>query len=52
MHKAAANTIDPECLHNSHAGELPVSEFMEPLGMTEDALTSSLAIAPAGTCMT
>lgn len=40
-------TIDPEWLHNSHAGELLVSEFMEPLGLTEDALASSLAIAPA-----
>ena len=40
-------TTDPEWLHNSHAGELLVSEFMEPLGLTEDALASSLAIAPA-----
>lgn len=40
-------TIDHEWLHNSHAGELLVSEFMEPLGLTEDALASSLAIAPA-----
>ena len=40
-------TIDPEWLHNSHAGELLVSEFMEPLGLTEEALASSLAIAPA-----
>ena len=40
-------TIDPEWLHNSHAGELLVSEFMEPLGLTEDVLASSLAIAPS-----
>ena len=40
-------TTDPEWLHNSHAGELLVSEFMEPLGLTEEALASSLAIAPA-----
>jgi addiction module HigA family antidote len=39
-------TTDPEWLHNSHAGELLVSEFMEPLGLTEDALASSLAVAP------
>ena len=38
-------TTDPEWLHNSHAGELLVSEFMEPLGLTEDALASALAIA-------
>lgn len=40
-------TTNPEWLHNSHAGELLVSEFMEPLGLTEEALASSLAIAPA-----
>ncbi len=39
-------TTDPEWLRNSHAGELLVLEFMEPLGLTEDALASSLAIAP------
>ena len=39
-------TIDSEWLHNSHAGELLASEFMEPLGLTEHALASSLAIAP------
>lgn len=40
-------TTDPDWLHNSHAGELLVSEFMEPLGLTEEALASALAIAPA-----
>lgn len=37
---------NPEWLHNSHAGELLVSEFMEPLSLTEDALAVSLSIAP------
>ncbi len=40
-------TTDPELLHNSHAGELLVSEFMEPLGLTQAALASALAIALA-----
>ena len=40
-------TTDPEWLHNSHAGELLVSEFMEPLGLTEEALASALAVGPA-----
>jgi antitoxin HigA-1 len=39
-------TINPDWLHNSHAGELLVSEFMEPLGLTETALATSLGIAP------
>ena len=47
MTSKSPTTIDPEWLHNSHAGELLVSEFMEPLGLTEEALASSLAIAPA-----
>lgn len=40
-------TTDPEWLHNSHAGELLSCEFMEPLGLTEEALASALAVAPA-----
>jgi addiction module HigA family antidote len=38
---------NPELLHNSHAGELLVSEFMEPLGLTADALASSLGVEAA-----
>ena len=43
-------TNDPDWLHNSHAGELLVSEFMEPLGLTADALASSLGVKPARLC--
>lgn len=39
-------TTNPDWLHNSHAGELLVLEFTEPLGLSEDALASSLAITP------
>ena len=38
-------TTNPDWLHNSHAGELLVSEFMEPLGLTESALADSLGVA-------
>ena len=38
-------TTDTDWLHNSHAGELLVSDFMEPLGLTEDELASSLGVA-------
>ena len=34
--------INPEWLHNSHAGELLVSEFMEPLGLDAAALASAV----------
>lgn len=39
-------TTNPDWLHNSHAGELLVSEFMEPLSLTEEALATSLGVAP------
>ena len=37
-------TTNPEWLHNSHAGELLVSEFMEPLGLTATALAEPLGV--------
>lgn len=40
-------TTDADWLHNSHAGELLVSEFMEPLSLSVDALASALGVAPA-----
>lgn len=36
----------PEWLHNSHVGELLASQFMKPLGLTNDALAASLRIDP------
>lgn len=37
---------NPEWLHNSHAGEMLVLEFMEPLGLTVEALAASLGVEP------
>lgn len=39
-------TTNPKWLHNSHAGELLASEFMEPLGLTAAALATSLGVNP------
>ena len=47
MSKSSTITTDPDWLHNPHAGEMLVSEFMEPLGLTADALATALAVAPA-----
>jgi addiction module HigA family antidote len=44
MMSKSPTTIDPDWLHNSHAGELLVLEFMDPLGLSADALASSLGI--------
>ena len=40
----SSTTTNPDWLHNSHAGELLVSEFMEPLGLTAEALADELRI--------
>jgi addiction module HigA family antidote len=41
----SSTTTDPDWLHNPHAGELLVSEFMEPLGL--DCAALAIAINPA-----
>ncbi len=43
----SSTTINPDWIHNSHAGELLVTEFMEPLGLTTEALSAALAVDPA-----
>ena len=40
----SSTTTDPDRLHNPHAGELLVSEFMEPLGLTTEALADALRV--------
>lgn len=47
MMSKSQTTTNPEWLHNSHAGELLVSEFMEPLNLTDEGLASALGVAPA-----
>jgi antitoxin HigA-1 len=37
-------TINPDWLHNSHAGELLLSEFMEPLGMDSVDLARAIGV--------
>ncbi len=40
-------SADPEdWLHNPHAGEMLRLEFMEPLGLTANALATSIQVAP------
>ena len=40
----SSTITNPDWLHNSHAGELLVSEFMEPLGLTTEALADALRV--------
>jgi addiction module HigA family antidote len=46
MSKSSTIT-NPDWLHNSHAGELLLSEFLEPLNMTADALASAIEVPVA-----
>lgn len=43
----SSTTTDSGWLHNPHAGELLVSEFMEPLGLDTPALAEAIAADPA-----
>ena len=47
MMSKSQTTTNPDWLHNSHAGELLASEFMEPLHLTDEALASALGVASA-----
>lgn len=47
MSKSSITTANPDWLHNPHAGELLVQEFMEPLGLTAEALSVPLGVEPA-----
>ena len=38
----SSTITNPDWLHNSHAGELLVSEFLDPLGMTSEALAAAI----------
>lgn len=35
---------DPDWLHNAHAGEILVSEFIEPSGMSADELARAIGV--------
>lgn len=43
----SSTTTEADWLHNPHAGELLVSEFMEPLGLDCSALARAIAADPA-----
>jgi addiction module HigA family antidote len=43
----SSTTTNPDWLHNAHAGELLVSEFMEPIGLDVIALAKAIATDPA-----
>jgi addiction module HigA family antidote len=40
----SSTVTNPDWLHNSHAGELLVSEFLEPLNLCSDALAAAIEV--------
>ena len=38
----SSTTTNPDWLHNSHAGELLLSEFLEPLDLSPEALSAAI----------
>jgi len=42
----SSTITNPDWLHNSHAGELLLSEFMEPLGMSKNDLAHAIGVEP------
>ena len=47
MSRSSITTTNPDWLHNAHAGELLLQEFMEPLGLTPATLAEELGVASA-----
>lgn len=45
MMSKSSTTTNPDWLHNSHAGEILWSEFMEPLDLDSGALAALLGVA-------
>jgi antitoxin HigA-1 len=42
----SSTTINSDWLHNPNAGEMLVSEFMEPLGLSVDDLARAIEVEP------
>lgn len=47
MSKSSTTIDKPDWLHIPHAGEMLVSEFIEPLGLDVPALAEAIAVEPA-----
>lgn len=41
-----ANADETVLLHNPHAGEILLSEFMQPVGLSQNALARAIAVPP------
>lgn len=46
MSGSSTTMIDEELLHNPHAGEILLEEFMKPLGVSQNALARAIFVSP------
>lgn len=46
MTSKSQTITDPDWLHNAHAGEMLLSEFMEPLDLTVEQMAELIAVSP------
>jgi len=46
MTSRSQTTTNPDWLHNAHAGEMLLSEFMEPLELSANALAAAIGVSP------
>ena len=46
MSKSSTTTDRSDWLHNPHAGEILLEEFLKPLGMSQSALARAIGVPP------
>jgi len=46
MSKSSTITTEDELLHNPHAGEILLEEFMTPMGISQNALARAIRVPP------
>lgn len=46
MSKSSTITAEAELLHNPHAGEILLEEFMRPMGISQNALARAIGVPP------
>ena len=46
MSKSSTTTSKSGLLHNPHPGEIPLEEFLKPMGLSQNALARTVHVAP------
>ncbi len=46
MSKSSITTTEPDLLPNPHPGEILIAEFLEPMGLSQNALARAIHVPP------